>query len=847
MADCVAVGFPMYQVTRSLDLDRLDTAEVRGYIRKADATAPVKMSAPSKRKQLQLHDASFTGMAVPPWVEPNQGAGGSPFGGLSGALVFWQGWVLGHIVEHYPWQRDAVKIVPIERIADAHGEEGRKIADALGLPPSGDQLPPADGPVAALAGLVEILDDRGDLPLVSGLDPYRLGADPTGYGNKDTYGPGDPYVPRTVDKDLRPAMSEPGRLVLLVGPSKAGKTRTAFEAAKDKWPQARLAKPDAGTMRDLIAHPRVSGSDWPLVVWLDDLERYLTGPNPLTPAALEQLLLRPGDTVVVATLRREERSRLNQGGELARDARQLLDNAKATTFDLDPTSEDPVEKATAQDAYPGLDLSQYGLAEQLAGAPALLDMYRDANPVLKAVLQVAVDWQRTGMARPIPHTDLLELARPRATAIAKHSTPTDAQLIAAIEQARTPPTGFGPTCQVAALDIDDPDATEWAYRPYPYLVDADDDPTGHPRRIPDKAWTQALDRATPDDLDLIGRAAYLQHALPFSLAAWRALADQGSSEALFNMGVTLSQLDSQKDAIAAYDDLLNRFGGDPAPAVREQVARAMVNKGYILRYKLDSPEGAVDLFNKVVIRFGDSREPAVREQVAIALFFEGFTLSDRLHRHTDAVAVYDDLLGRLGEDPEPAVRGYVAKALVEKGRALTELDRPEEAVDSFDRVVIRFGDSREPAAREQVARALFHKGHILDTHDRLEEGIAAYDDLLYRFGDDPEPAVREYVARTSISKGLALALHDRPLDAIDAFNDLLCRLGDESDVPLRGFIAEALRFKGYLLAVQGQPKDAIAAFDDLLLRFGGDPDPAVREQVAAALAGKSAVHAAQED
>jgi hypothetical protein len=93
--------------------------------------------------------------------------------------------------------------------------------------------------------------------------------------------------------------------------------------------------------------------------------------------------------VVIATLRAEERARLRSvGGELARETRLLLEQAENTTIELAATSEDPDEQAAARAAYPDADLSTTGLAEQLAGAPALLQQYRDARSNDPIVLEV---------------------------------------------------------------------------------------------------------------------------------------------------------------------------------------------------------------------------------------------------------------------------------------------------------------------------------------------------------------------------------------------------------------------------------------------------------------------------
>jgi hypothetical protein len=63
---------------------------------------------------------------------------------------------------------------------------------------------------------------------------------------------------------------------------------------------------------------------------------------------------------------------------------------------------------------------------------------------------------------------------------------------------------------------------------------------------------------------------------------------------------------------------VERFGDATEPAIREQVATALVNKGITLGRggQLEEAAGAYD---QVVERFGDATEPAVRQQVARAL------------------------------------------------------------------------------------------------------------------------------------------------------------------------------------------------------------------------------------
>ena len=466
LLDCQSVGYPSFQ--RDGARGQRNLAEVHGTIRMADDRG----SGFLLLRDGVLHDVRGGDPTSP--SEPQTSA----WGGLSGALVFYQGQAIGVVVEHHPRQGgSAIRIRPIDQLLTSDDPTARAVGDLLGLPET-TQLPWVGAPAREpLAGLVELLEE-GDLPLVSSLDPYRLGASPSVFGESGTFGVHDPYVPRTrnaVDDRLRAAL-EPGRLVLIVGPSKAGKTRSAFEALRERWPNARVLTPTPQGLGALADHERIARSGDPLVIWLDDLQRYVTTATPLTPAMLTALLQRPGVTIAVSTLRAEERARLRAGAdELTRDTRQLLDDARPNTVELSPTSEDVHEQAAASLSYPGVDLDHAGLAEVLAGAPALLEQYHDAqyaNPVLHAVIAVAIDWTRVGMPEVIPAGLLAELATQRLAATRPgYDPPTAEELSDAIQIARTPPANAG---RVAALQSHDTPDGSRGYTPFSYLVAADD-------------------------------------------------------------------------------------------------------------------------------------------------------------------------------------------------------------------------------------------------------------------------------------------------------------------------------------------------------------------------------------
>jgi len=78
----------------------------------------------------------------------------------------------------------------------------------------------------------------------------------------------------------------------------------------------------------------------------------------------------------------------------------------------------------------------------------------------------------------------------------------------------------------------------------------------------------------------------------------------------YNIGVILGVLGRLEEAVAAYDLVLDRYGGDPAPALRKQAARALVNKGVRLGL-LGRSEEEIAAYDLALDRYGD--DPALRE------------------------------------------------------------------------------------------------------------------------------------------------------------------------------------------------------------------------------------------
>jgi TPR repeat protein len=516
----------------------------------------------------------------------------------------------------------------------------RQVADRLTIKPTA--VPPAP-----LAALVELVSDTG-LPTVAELDPYRLGTTPSLFGNVGTYGESDPYVARTRDYDLAAGLADAAehpRMVLVVGASKAGKTRSAFEAIREHLPTARVLFPRPGTVRQLVEHPQLANfSGETIVVWLDDLDRYVIHADPLTPALLSQLIGRFDQVVVLATLRQEQREMLRQGGELNRDTRALLDHA--TVIDLQPlTRDDPHESAAADLAYPGQDLT-FGLAARLAGAPELLKRYDDArhaDPLRHAVMRVAIDWVRVGRPDPVPEATLVRLAIDAFQADRPDLDATEQQAGEALTVARNPPDGSG---RVAALVTERlPDGTR-AYRPFDYLVAADDGQGHAPRPIPASLWNKALHDASPEIALAISLTAFQRGNITAAVRASEQAAVAGNVNAMFSLGVLLADHQDPPKLAAA------RHWYEKAAAAGN--TNAMVNLGVLLaedgdfvgarsRYEKAAAAGHIEAVLNLGMLLADNQDPP--DRAGARAWFEQAAGTG----HTYAMV----RLGRLGEQSDP--------------------------------------------------------------------------------------------------------------------------------------------------------------------------------------------------
>ncbi|WP_328484904.1 hypothetical protein [Streptomyces zaomyceticus] len=267
-------------------------------------------------------------------------------------------------------------------------------------------------------------------------DPHALEVHPAGPAVTVTQGAGGSgvrvlsrYVRREHDRVLAEAVREAGagrsRIVVLVGSSSTGKTRACWEAVQPLANQGwRLWHPFDPTraqaaLEDLHhVGPRT-------VVWLNEAQHYLGDREygERIAAALHHLLVTPegGPILVLGTLWPEyahQYKTLPSPGmtDPHSRVRELLSTSTLSVPEFFDASALAVATKLARDGDVLLAdtltraAADGRVAQDLAGAPALLDRLHDATPPARVLLEAAMDARRLGMDLHLPQAFLTDAA-----------------------------------------------------------------------------------------------------------------------------------------------------------------------------------------------------------------------------------------------------------------------------------------------------------------------------------------------------------------------------------------------------------------------------------------------------
>jgi hypothetical protein len=259
-----------------------------------------------------------------------------------------------------------------------------------------------------------------------------------GRQGRDRVNRADSDLPMFVEREISPALREwmgtaagSGGFLLLVGASSVGKTRLLYEAAREVLGSFAVLAPDLGD-GDLVN--KLADATFPLpplIIWLDELQRFLTGPyltpgsTAILPGAVSRLLSSPSPIVILATLWPEYGEHLRDTVAEERTGRpipryqasvDILDERRVhevalSTFTI--TERRAAARLAADDSRFAEALADrdYNVTEVLAGARELVRRYERATADQKAVLHAAVDARRLGIQAPLAGELLCDAAR----------------------------------------------------------------------------------------------------------------------------------------------------------------------------------------------------------------------------------------------------------------------------------------------------------------------------------------------------------------------------------------------------------------------------------------------------
>ena len=288
--------------------------------------------------------------------------------------------------------------------------------------------------------------------------------------------------------------------------------------------------------------------------------------------------------------------------------------------------------------------------------------------------------------------------------------------------------------------------------------------------------------------------------------------------ALYNSAKILEQDTARiKDAIRAYDQIGERFRASPLgyPLI---AAQALVNKGILL----GSSEAAVHVYDEVIELFGASSEGDIREQVKKALVNKGRALMVAGHAD-EALEAFEAVLAF----PRMSEASAELWAMFWKITVLSSLRREREVPELCDKLVASIDPTTELSLREAGANALLRKASILKNGGDPIGELATYDTLLSKFGLDADREFVTLAIKSQERRAELLILLDRPVEALLACDDTIARCDGKSGPPESSeHVAWALSAKAFVLAREERSEDAAKVYSEIIGRFGpGSPTP----------------------
>jgi Tfp pilus assembly protein PilF len=532
---CQTVGFPQSETQGR------DTADPSDVVRQTEQAVGTVEPAGQGKPPVGPRELPLVWMPLDvDTATPGTQAG---WGGMSGAgVVLPDGRLIGLVVDaEAEHQQRRLYLVPLAEVLDRDAEFG-VVAGSAGAPLLVEVRHAAQFRETLMKstlgtdGLPRRIDQIHDLG-VFGVERADLPGEPTYLD----------YVDRDDDHLLERRLAdavERQRVLLVVGVAASGKSRSAAQAAGRVLGQYRLLCPKFYTLPALARLPL--GDLLPAVVWLDDVQDYAHG---TLRDDLEELLT--AGVAVVATVRRKALENLTAPGEVRDpDGKALCDKQLVDRVDW-PLAWSVSDRArvSGKVRHPGLQRAiskGMPLGVYCVAGPELLRRIEEAisneemfwgYPLIRTVL----DWYRTGIATGAPLTAVMKLMPLVAAQLKGH--PIEENLLKedvdeALNYFTHAVIGEGRQTRQSVITVLDADNGPATITVHDFVLDRDHEVEGH--SLLDEVWITTLNAAPDTSAQFrIGITAYNQNRRDISLNVMQALADDGVTLAMCNVGALL--------------------------------------------------------------------------------------------------------------------------------------------------------------------------------------------------------------------------------------------------------------------------------------------------------------------
>jgi len=202
------------------------------------------------------------------------------------------------------------------------------------------------------------------------------------------------------------------------------------------------------------------------------------------------------------------------------------------------------------------------------------------------------------------------------------------------------------------------------------------------------------------------------------------------AKAMINLGVAFGENNQLDKEIHTYQALIERYRNDNSSALRELVAKAMFHLGYVYEQSMQIDQ-KIHTYQMLIKHYGDDGSPTLRASVNNALNSIGFTflMQAKQAPQADRLALLHQALDPLQQafDRQPET-GLKAMVLGNLGYTQFLLGQPDEA-ERYTRECLQLGEDKLYQAQQKDAQ-----------QHRLEPEDSEYEAMLHRIWQEVSAA-----------------------------------------------------------------------------------------------------------